>query len=263
MNYGFIGLGNMGGAIIKGMVSSGSFAGDNIYGINRSPEKTRNLHACCGLIPCQSVTELAQKSDIIVLSVKPQMLSDVLPMLSALPSGKLVISISAGKTLSWYAPWFPEGTPVIRVMPNMNAQVCASVTSVCGNEYVTEEQLDIARKIFLSVGSVYELQESFFPAFSAICGASGAFVFMYIDALAEAGVRAGFPRKMAEEMATATVMGAAKMKTASDEHPIALMKKICSPGGTTIEGVLKLRELGFATAVQQSIQAIIDKDSKI
>ncbi len=263
MNYGFIGLGNMAGAIIGGMYNSGSFSEDSIFGINRSPEKTRRLHEAFGLIPCQTVEELCGKCDVIVLAVKPQMLPDVLPMLASLPEGKLVISIAAGKTLSWYAGWLPEGTPVIRVMPNMNALACASVTAICGNESVTRTQLDTARGIFSSVGSVYELKEDFFPGFSAICGASGAFVLMYIDALAEAGVRAGFPRPMAEEMAAQTVLGTAKLKSASGEHPIAMMNRICSPGGTTIEGVVKLKELGFESAVHQAIQAIIDKDSRI
>lgn len=100
---------------------------------------------------------------------------------------------------------------------------------------------------------MYHIDEDLFPAFGALGGASGAFVLMYIDALAEAGVRAGFARPIAEEIATATVMN-------SFEHPIALMNAVCSPGGTTIEGVCKLRELGFGTAVQQTLQAIIDKD---
>jgi pyrroline-5-carboxylate reductase len=107
---------------------------------------------------------------------------------------------------------------------------------------------------------VYHIDEDLFPAFGALGGASGAFVLMYIDALAEAGVRAEFARPIAEEIATATVMGSGALAMNSSEHPIALMNAVCSPGGTTIEGVCKLRELGFDTAVQQALQAIIDKD---
>ena len=102
-----------------------------------------------------------------------------------------------------------------------------------------------------------------FPAFSALGGASGAFVLLYIDALAEAGVRAGFARPLAEELATAAVVGSGALAMDSGEHPIALMNKICSPGGTTVEGVCKLRELGFETAVQQGLQAIIEKDMSL
>ena len=107
---------------------------------------------------------------------------------------------------------------------------------------------------------MYHIDEDLFPAFGALGGALGAFVLMYIDALAEAGVRAGFARPIAEEIATATVMGSGALAMNSSEHPIALMNAVCSPGGTTIEGVCKLRELGFDTAVQQALQAIIDKD---
>ena len=108
---------------------------------------------------------------------------------------------------------------------------------------------------------MYHIDEDLFPAFGALGGASGAIVLMYIDALAEAGVRAGFARPIAEEIATATVMGSGALAMKSSEHPIALMNAVCSPGGTTIEGVCKLRELGFDTAVQQALQAIIARTS--
>ena len=123
-------------------------------------------------------------------------------------------------------------------MPNINAKVKASVTAICGGKAATSAHIKTADAIFSLVGKVYHIDEDLFPAFGALGGASGAFVLMYIDALAEAGVRAGFARPITEEIATATVMGS----------------------GTTIEGVCKLRELGFDTAVQQALQAIIDKD---
>ncbi len=145
-------------------------------------------------------------------------------------------------------------------MPNINAKVKASVTAICGGKAATSAHIKTADAIFSSVGKVYHIDEDLFPAFGALGGASGAFVLMYIDVLAEAGVRAGFARPIAEEIATATVMGSGALAMNSSEHPIALMNAVCSPGGTTIEGVCKLRELGFDTAVQQALQAIIDKD---
>ena len=153
-----------------------------------------------------------------------------------------------------------KGVPVVRCMPNINAKVKASVTAICGGKGATADDIKIADGIFASVGKIYHIEEKMFPAFGALGGASGAFVLLYIDALAEAGVRAGFSRPMAEEIATATVMGSSALAMDSDEHPIALMNRICSPGGTTVEGVCKLKELGFETAVQQALQAIIDKD---
>lgn len=145
-------------------------------------------------------------------------------------------------------------------MPNINAKVKASVTAICGGKAATSAHIKTADTISSSVGKVYHIDEDRFPVFGALGGASGAFVLMYIDALAEAGVRAGFARPIAEEIATATVMGSGALAMNSSEHPIARMNAVCSPGGTTIEGVCKLRELGFDTAVQQALQAIIDKD---
>jgi len=264
MKYGFIGLGNMAGAIIQGMHGSAAFDGEEIYGFNRSPAKTERLAESCGLIPCGGVEELVSCCDVVVLAVKPQVLPDIIGAVArTLRAGQLVLSIAAGKTLSWYAERLPENTPVVRVMPNISAKVGCAVSSVCGNAAASEEQLALAERIFASVGRVYCVEERLFPAFSAIGGAAGAFVYLFIDALADSGVKAGFPRPMATELATQVVLGAAKLQQQSGEHPVVLMNQVCSPGGTTIEGVLKLKQLGFESAVNQGIDAIIEKDLRL
>lgn len=264
MKYGFIGLGNMAGAIISGMADSGKFRNDYLYGYNRSEAKTLALKEKHGLIPCGSAAEVVEKAEVIVLAVKPQMMQGLLDEIGKLiTKEKLVLTIAAGKTTDWYADRLPKGTPVVRIMPNMNAKVKASVTAICGGKHAAEAHIKIADGIFSSVGKVYHIEEWLFPAFSALGGASGAFVLLYIDALAEAGVRAGFARPLAEELATAAVVGSGALAMDSGEHPIALMNKICSPGGTTVEGVCKLKELGFETAVQQGLQAIIEKDMSL
>lgn len=264
MNYGFIGLGNMAGAIIQGMHKSGSFEGDKIYGFNRSRGKTDALAASCGLIPCGGVTELVEKCEVVVLAVKPQVLPDVMGEVSAaLAPGALVLSIAAGKPLSWYSERLPEKTPVVRIMPNISAKVGCAVSALCANEFAGEAGLAVAEKIFASVGTTYRVDEKMFSAFSAIGGAAGAFVYMFIDALANSGVKAGFPRPMATELATQVVLGAAKLQQQSGEHPVVLMNQVCSPAGTTIEGVLKLKELGFESTVNQGIDAIIEKDQRL
>lgn len=264
MRYGFIGLGNMAGAIIEGMVSGGKFSSDEIYGYNRSEGKTLALRDKCGLIPCANAAEVVRKSDVIILAVKPQMMEGVLKDIGALITrDKTVLTIAAGKECAWYEERLCEGLPVVRIMPNINAKVKAAVTAICGGKNAKDEHIKIAEGIFSTVGKVYKIDEKMFPAFSALGGASGAFVLLYIDALAEAGVRAGFARPLAEEIATATVVGSGLLAMNSDEHPVALMNKVCSPGGTTVEGVVKLKELGFETAVQQGLQAIIDKDRSL
>lgn len=264
MRYGFIGLGNMAGAIIQGMRRNDAFASEEICGVNRSRGKTAALAESCGLIPCADAAELVRRCDVVILAVKPQILPEIISEVAEnLTPGKLVLSIAAGKTLSWYAERLPEGTPVVRVMPNISAKVGCAVSSVCGNAAAGEEQLAVAEKIFASVGKVYRMEEKMFPAFSAIGGAAGAFVYLFIDALADAGVKAGFPRPMATELAAQVVLGAAKLQVQSGEHPAVLMNQVCSPGGTTIEGVLKLKQLGFESAVHQGIEAIIEKDRRL
>lgn len=261
MKYAFIGLGNMAGAIISGMAACGKFKNDYLYGYNRTEAKTLALKEKHGLIPCASAAEAVEKAEVIVLAVKPQMMQGLLDEIGKLiTKDKLVLTIAAGKETAWYEERLAKGVPVVRIMPNINARVKASVTAVCGGKYANEGHIKIADGIFSSVGKVYRIDEGMFSAFSALGGASGAFVLLYIDALAEAGVRAGFARPLAEELATATVVGSGALAMDSSEHPIALMNSVCSPGGTTIEGVCKLKELGFETAVQQALQAIIEKD---
>lgn len=264
MNYGFVGLGNMAGAILSGMGLSGGFSEDKIFGFNRSEGKTLALQEKMGLIPCKDAAEAVKNADVVVLGVKPQMLEDVLKNISPLiDKSKTVISIAAGKSTAWYEERLREGVAVVRVMPNINAKVLAAVTAVCPGKNAGEKEIAVAEKIFATIGSTYIIEEKMFPAFSAIGGASGAFIYLYIDALADAGVQAGLARPFAVKLATDTVLGSAKLVKETGEHPIALANQVCSPGGTTIEGVLTLKRLGFETAVQQAVAAIIEKDSKL
>ena len=264
MVYGFIGLGNMASAILRGMAASGAFADDTLCGFNRSEGKTLALWHEIGLVPCESAAAVAQMADVVVLAVKPQMLPDVLPLVTPeMTPDKLLVSIAAGKPTTYYEAQLQDGVGVVRVMPNINARVGAAASGICGGKFATEEQIQIVREMFSAVGEVYDVPEHLFAAFMALAGASGAFVHVYIDALASAGVKAGLSRPLAEQLAAQATLGAAKLTKESDEHPIALCDQVCSPGGTTIEGVHMLKRLGFETAVQQAVEAIIAKDKKL
>lgn len=264
MVYGFIGLGNMAGAILRGMAGSGSFASDTLCGFNRSPGKTQNLAQEIGLVPCESAREVAEKSDVLVLGVKPQMLPEVLePIKTLITPDKFVVTIAAGKGFSFYASYFGENVPLVRVMPNICAQVLCSASAVCPNAACTPEQVELVRAMFRSVGEVYDIPEAQFSAFSALGGASGAFVQMYIDALSSAGVKAGLPRALAQKIACQATLGAAKLCQETGEHPMALVDKVTSPGGTTIEGVHVLKKQGFESAVIEAVNAIIEKDRRL
>ncbi len=263
MIYGFIGIGNMASAILRGMDKSGRFPQGTLYGYNRSPQKALALQREMGLQLCKSEREVAEKADAVVLAVKPQMLESVIDRIKpAIHGDTLILTIAAGKETGWYEQRLGK-VPVIRIMPNINARVRLSVSAVTGGRYAKPEHLQIAREMFETVGKVYEVEERLFPAFSAIGGASGAFVHLYIDALASAGVQAGIPRPLSEEIACRVVEGSARLTAESPEHPIALMDQVCSPGGTTIEGVHVLKRLGFEAAVQQAVRAVIEKDKQL
>ena len=263
MIYGFIGVGNMASAILRGMARSGRFPQGALCGYNRTPAKALALQEEMGLTVCESERKAAERADAVVLAVKPQMLEGVLEMIASVISpDKLVVTIAAGKETGWYEERLGP-VPVARVMPNINARVGLSVSALCGGRYATPEHLQIAREMFETVGAVYDVEERLFSAFSAIGGASAAFVHLYIDALASAGVQAGLPRPLSEEIACRVVEGSARLTAQSTEHPIALMDQVCSPGGTTIEGVHTLKRLGFETAVQQAVRAVIEKDKQL
>ncbi len=261
MKYGVIGIGNMASAIVYGMHKDGAFKENTLCGFDCDEAKMQKMAQEIGLVPMQSAMQVAEQADVILLAVKPQILPQVLPEIApVLTEKKLVVTIAAGKPLVFYAGILGEKIPVVRVMPNINARVGASVSAICAGVAADERDVAVVRAMFESVGSVYELTEQQFPAFSALGGASGAFVYMYIDALASAGVKAGLPRALAQDIACHTVLGSAKLAIESDCHPIDLCDQVCSPGGTTIEGVHTLKRLGFESAVQQAIDAIIQKD---
>ena len=264
MVYGFIGLGNMAGAIVRGMAGSGNFAADTLCGFNRSPGKTQKLAQETGLVPCESAKAAAEQADVLVLGVKPQMMPDVLePLRALITPDKLVVTIAAGKGFDFYASYFGADVPLVRVMPNICAQVLCAASAVCPNAACTPEQTELVRAMFRSVGEVYDVPEAQFSAFSALGGASGAFVQMYIDALSSAGVKAGLPRALAQSIACQATLGAAKLCLKSGEHPMALVDKVTSPGGTTIEGVHVLKKEGFESAVIEAVGAVIEKDKRL
>ena len=174
-----------------------------------------------------------------------------------------MVSIAAGKTLAYLAENLPKDMPIVRVMPNINAKIGASTTGICHNDAVTAEQLEAVKAVFATIGSVAEIPENHFGIFSVIGGASVAFAYMYMDALARAALKAGMPKKQALEIAAETVKGSAEMVLKSGEAPWSLVDQVCSPGGTTIEGVTTLQAKGFEAAVVAAFDAVLEKDKKI
>lgn len=264
MKIGFIGAGNMAGAIIRGM-AAGGFRGGDILVYDTDAAKLAALFEECGVRVCSSGEEAAAGSDALVLAVKPQVFPDVLPALATTLHRRrlLVISIAAGKTLASIEQMLGSGLPVVRVMPNIAAKVGEAMSAFCGNALVQDEHRSVVRLVFEAVGEVIELEEKLFSAYAAIAGCSPAFTLLYVDALAQAGVRYGIPKALSLKIAAQAVLGTTRLLQESGQHPRELADQVCSPGGTTIEGVCALQREGFEAAVLAAAEAAMEKDRKL
>ena len=263
MNYGFLGAGNMNGAIIKGMIKNGIDA-KNIFVFDKITSVTANLKEECGINICLSQKELLEK-DVIILGVKPQTLDIIASTIKDDIGDKkpLVISIAVGKTLSYLEENLGSNLPLVRVMPNINAKVLMSTSGYCTNSLLSPEQTEIVEKIFGSIGSVSAIAENMFSIFGVIAGSSPAFTYLYIDTLARSAQKAGMPKEQALKIAASTVLGSAKMVLEATDHPISLVDQVCSPGGTTIEGIASLKNNGFEGTLLKAFDAVLEKDKAI
>ena len=262
---GFIGTGNMATAIIKGIVSSGFLKGEDIGVFDVIREKAEDLSAIYGVKVFESANELCENCGKVVLSVKPNIFSSLLPEISETVKEKspLIISIAAGKTLGFIGSLLNEAVRAVRVMPNINAVVAEAVCGYCGNENATKDDLEFVREMCSCIGKPVELAEDKFPIFGVIGGCSPAYAYLFIDAMARAAVKNGLPKKQALEISAQAVLGSAKMILESGEHPWELIDKVCSPGGTTIEGVLALQKDGFEAAVADAVESAFEKDKRL
>ncbi len=262
---GFIGAGNMASAIIAGMCKAEFIKSEDIAVFDTDESKTQSLKKAFGVTVKTSAKEIAENCSIIVLAVKPNVIASVLSDIDSTVKERnpLFISIAAGKTTEYLLSCVSFTGRFIRIMPNINALVGAAVSGYCGTENVTDEDMDFAESFCNCFGSAVKIDEKLFPIFSAIGGCSPAFTYMYIDALARAAVKNGMPKSQALAVAAQSVLGSAKTVLEASDHPWALVDRVCSPGGTTIEGVASLQNDGFAAAVMNAVQASFDKDRKV
>lgn len=264
MKVGFIGAGNMGTAIFKGFISSGAVKKEDIYIIRRNRDELKKQAAENGVNGCESYKEAVENSDILFLAVKPVMLGEALKAIRPYVKEKmpLVVSMAAGISTSDIEEMLDiKALRVVRIMPNVNAAVSMSVTAVCGGKNATAEDVDLVKGLFNSIGTTAEADENLFAVFTAIAGCSPAYVYMFINALAEGALKAGMNKRQAIAIAAGAVMGSAKTVLETGAHPEELNDMVCSPGGTTIEGVCALKERGFEAAVIEAVSRSIAKDA--
>ncbi len=261
---GFIGCGNMGKAILGGLIASGQVPAGNIWVYTPSPEKVMALRDEFGVHAAASAQEVAQIADIVFGAVKPNIMLKVLgDIASSLNKETLVISIAAGVTLDQLATALGHDRKIIRVMPNTPSLVNAGMTSVTPNALVTPEDTADALNIFRSFGMADVVPEAMIHPVVGVSGSSPAYVFMFIEAMADAAVLGGMPRQQAYKFAAQAVMGSAKMVLETGKHPGELKDMVCSPGGTTIEAVKVLEEKGFRAAVMEAMAQCMTKSEKL
>jgi len=252
---GFIGGGNMAEAIIKGILTSGAEA-SAITVAEPLPARRDYLVSKYAVITSDNNLEVARQADIILLAIKPQMAAGALAaMKSAISADKLVLSIMAGISTAFMEEFFVSGVRVIRVMPNTPAMIQAAATAICPGKNAGTADLELAREIFLSVGTVVSVSETQMDAVTGLSGSGPAYVFTFIEALSDAGVKNGLARATATELALQTVIGAARMVAETGEHPALLKEKVTSPGGTTIAGLHALENGRFRGLVMDAVDA--------
>ena len=264
MKIGFIGLGNMAKAIIGGMLKNQIVSPDDIIGTAKT-EATREAVRSAYSIGIQSTNaEVAKETDVIILAVKPQFLREVIEQIREdMLEDTLVISIAAGKSMEWIEETFGRKIKLIRCMPNTPALVGAGCTGICANDRVEQREIDYSFKLMESFGKAYLVPERLMDAVGAVSGSSPAFVFMFIESMADAAVAAGMPRAQAYEFAAQAVYGSAKLMLESGRHPGELKDMVCSPGGTTIQGVRILEEKGFRGAVIDALTATAEQSKRL
>ena len=259
---GFVGCGNMAQAMLKGILAKGLYKADEIIVSRRTKEALDALHEELGVQTTTDNKEVAEKADVLVLAIKPYQFADVIPEIAPVcKENALVISIAAGQTIANIEKLFGKTMKIVRTMPNTPALVLAGATGMCFHPSVSKEERKTAITIFESFGVVAEVSENMID--TVIGGSSPAYVFMFIEAMADAAVADGMPRAMAYELAAQTVYGSAKMVLETGKHPGELKDMVCSPGGTTIEAVRVLEEKGFRAAVIEAMTKCMEKSEKL
>ena len=264
MKLGVIGAGNMAEAIIKGILKKEILLPGDILVSRRDKKALEKWKTQLGVNITEDNHRVVQEAEIILLAVKPQMMWGVINEIKDLvKKEQLLITIAAGKTIKWYEENFDKEIHLIRAMPNTPAMVGEGCTGYCINDKVTEEEQGKAKEILESYGTCYYLQETLMDTYGALAGSGPAFVFLFMEALADGAVLNGMPRQMAYEIAAQTILGSGKLWKETKKHPGELKDMVCSPGGTTICGIKALEEKGMRASVIEAINSCVEKSKKL
>lgn len=257
---GFIGMGNMGQAIVKGSLASGVVTPENVIASRRDVQALTDLAAEFGIRTTGDNKEVAREADILFLAVKPHLYNSVIQEVrDVIKRDVVIVNIAAGVLISDVVTAFGKDVKVARAMPNTPAAVGEGMVAVCFGEGLSENEQDEIVSLFSSLGKAEVVEERLFDAVIGVSGSSPAMLYLVIEAMADAVVKAGMPRAQAYKFAAQAMLGSAKMVLESGQHPGALKDAVCSPGGTTIEMVVKAEEAGLRSAVIQAVEAAVAK----
>ena len=260
---GFIGAGMMAEATIRGLLKAGMDA-SKISASDPSEARRDLFRKELGVAATTDNRTVAQSADIIVIATKPFVVADALASIAdVLQPKQLVVSIAAGVTIDSIQSKLPSGTPVVRVMPNTPALIGEGAAGIAPGKHATQAHLDLASEIFSASGKVVQLTEDKLDAVTGLSGSGPAFVYTFIEALADGGVRMGIPKATALLLAAQTVLGAAKMVLDAGEHPAVLRDKVMTPGGTTIAGMASLERDKFRSACIEAVTAATNRSTEL
>jgi pyrroline-5-carboxylate reductase len=253
---GFVGAGNMAGALIKGLLHSGTVTATQIQASDVRDERLAELAKEHGISTTKDNAKLAAWADVVVLAVKPQVIDKVLASIDrSLRSRAVVISIAAGVPIESLEARLPAGTRVIRTMPNTAAIALAGATAIAPGTHASDDDLSVARRLFEATGRVVVLDESLLDAVTGLSGSGPAYVMLIIEALADGGVKVGLHRETALLLAAQTVYGSAKLLLETGEHPGRIKDMVTSPGGTAIAGLHTLEAGGLRTTLINAVES--------
>ena len=260
-DIGFIGAGKMGGALIGGLLSKRVFEADRIVACTGSEESRRRVAEEYGIRTVPGPAEVCSESRIIVLAVKPKQVPEVVSEMGDV-SGKILVSVVAGLTVEQLKSYVPD-VKIVRVMPNHCCMVLEGAMGYCDDGTLTDSERGEVAGILGSVGLAVSVSESEMDIVTGIAGSSPAFIYLVIDAMADAGVLNGLKRDAAIRLAAQSVLGAAKMVLETGKHPDVLRDEVCSPGGTTIEGVRELEDRGLRAAMIAAVDVTAEKSRRM
>lgn len=265
MKIGFIGLGNMATAMIGGMLAKGLVEPGDIIGSARTTETVEKVKEKYKITTVLDNSLVAKEADVLFLAVKPVFFPEVIGEIKdVIREETIIVSIAAGRDLAYLREAFGRpGLKLVRCMPNTPALVLEGCTGVCPDPQVTADELDKVLELLNAFSRASVVPERLMDVVVGVSGSSPAYVFLFIEAMADAAVAGGMPRQQAYEFAAQTVLGSAKMVLETGMHPGQLKDMVCSPGGTTIQAVKVLEERSFRAAVMDAVEACVEKSKNM